>query len=324
MCVRPARAKRVGWSCRIGPLTRKELHLKLASRAAIDPSQFVDDFLDSLAPGVLPAAQFIDWAALDAVVAEIIDPAGSVEEVRRRVRLGESPASAIVEVLTHDADPYHTLAQLFYLLGHTRPVFVTYEYELDVKASAKRILAGDVAAAHDAAEALFAAGIGEVLRAGSIGDVAMGIRIGLDTHRRKSTGGAAFSAVINELLDEVIEELMVWDIELTKEPEKVVRYGENLPKTVDYALLHRGEVVAVMEINFYTGGGSKPSEVSRAYADLSEKFAAKGIPFIWITDGRGWRDMRNVVREMPLQVPNVYTTKQARQHLANDLRALLT
>lgn len=298
--------------------------MRLTSRATDDPTQFVSDFLGSLAPGVLPAAQFIDWVALDAVVAEIIDPAGPIESIRERVGAGESPASAIVDVLVQDAEPYRTLTQLFYLLGHTRPVFVTYEFELNIKTCAKRILAGDTATAHEAAEALFAAGISEVLRAERIGDVAMGIRIGLDTHRRKSTGGAAFSVVINELLDEVIEELAVWGIELTKQPEMIVRYGEDLPKTVDYALLHQGKVAAVIEINFYTGGGSKPSEVSRAYADLSTKFSAKGIPFIWITDGRGWRDMQNVVREMPRQVPNVYTTAQARQYLASDLRALLS
>lgn len=288
------------------------------------PREFTTRFLETLAPGVLPTAEFIDWRQLTALVDDISDPAGPVQCIRRRVAAGEEPRTAVAETLMGEPEPQQAIEHLFFLIGHTRPVFVTYEYDLDIQKAASRIRLGEQDAAEDVADALFAAGISEVLRASDIADVAMGIRIGLDTHRRKSAGGAAFAMRVDKLLEEVLKDLHAWGISLTKRREHMLSYGDSLRKTVDFALLSGEQPRVVIETNFYTSGGSKPSEVVRAYAELAAKFAMQGIPFVWITDGRGWRDMKNLLPDMQKQVPNVYNTRQAREYLANDLRAFFT
>jgi hypothetical protein len=298
--------------------------VQLDSRARVSPDKFAEAFLATLAPGVLPAAQFIDWVKVDSIAADIGDPQGPVMALQRQLTPHCSPRRVITEFLSHASDPCGTVEQLFFLLGHTRPVFVTYEYEISLKSLARQAGMGDEDACNEIADALVDAGIEHVLRATSLRDVAIGVRIGLDTHRRKSTGGSAFSVLVGEILDEAVLRMSLDGIEMEKRAEQRVAYGENLHKKVDFALYHAGDVLAVIEINFYTGGGSKPSEISRAYSELARKFGARGTPFIWITDGRGWRDMRNVVREMPYQVPNVYNARQAHEHLEADLRALIS
>ena len=62
-----------------------------------------------------------------------------------------------------------------------------------------------------------------------------------------------------------------------------------------------------MEVNFYSGGGSKLNEVARAYSELSPKINdVEGFEFVWITDGIGWKSARNKLEEAFYAIPNVY------------------
>lgn len=63
----------------------------------------------------------------------------------------------------------------------------------------------------------------------------------------------------------------------------------------------------LIEVNFYSGGGSKLNEVARAYSELSPKINdVKGFEFVWITDGIGWESARNKLEEAFYAIPNVY------------------
>ena len=63
----------------------------------------------------------------------------------------------------------------------------------------------------------------------------------------------------------------------------------------------------LIEVNFYSeGGGSKPSEVARAYSELSPKInRLEGYKFVWITDGKGW-DGVGSFREAYDEIPYVF------------------
>ena len=62
-----------------------------------------------------------------------------------------------------------------------------------------------------------------------------------------------------------------------------------------------------MEVNFYSGGGSKLNEVARAYSELSPKInAVDGFEFVWITDGIGWKSAKNKLKEAFYTIPNIY------------------
>jgi type II restriction enzyme len=62
-----------------------------------------------------------------------------------------------------------------------------------------------------------------------------------------------------------------------------------------------------MEVNFYSGGGSKLNEVARAYSDIAPKInAVRGFEFVWITDGIGWNSAKNKLQEAYSIIPRVY------------------
>jgi DpnII restriction endonuclease. len=63
----------------------------------------------------------------------------------------------------------------------------------------------------------------------------------------------------------------------------------------------------LIEVNFYSGGGSKLNEVARAYTDLAPKVnSVDGFEFVWVTDGIGWKSARNKLEEAYNTIPSVY------------------
>jgi len=298
--------------------------LQLPSRRLLDPDKFAADFLASTRAGVIPTGEFIDWEAVRHIADQVSDSDGPVAGVRDAILNGAPTRDALYSALANSPNPEALVQQLFFLLGHTGTAFVTFDYDVDIKKCSRACKNFDRDAIALLADALADAGIATVLQSANVADVARGIRIGLDTHRRKSLGGNAYSRVVAGVLRDAEEALVLLGHTVHMVPEVTVPYGDGLYKKVDFAMRAGQKVEAVFEINFYTAGGSKPSEVARAYSDLSRKFAILGVPFIWITDGRGWHTMKNVVKEMPLQVPNVYTTQQASEHLASDLAWLLS
>ena len=63
----------------------------------------------------------------------------------------------------------------------------------------------------------------------------------------------------------------------------------------------------LIEVNFYSGGGSKLNEVARSFSELASKMSiVDGFEFIWITDGIGWKSARNKLEEAYKIIQNVY------------------
>ena len=56
--------------------------------------------------------------------------------------------------------------------------------------------------------------------------------------------------------------------------------------------------IYLIEVNFYSGGGSKLNEVARSYSELAPKInRLPNYEFVWITDGVGWKAARNKLEE---------------------------
>lgn len=63
----------------------------------------------------------------------------------------------------------------------------------------------------------------------------------------------------------------------------------------------------LIEVNFYSGGGSKLNEVARSYSDISPKIdSVPGFEFVWITDGIGWLSAKNKLQEAYSIISSVY------------------
>ena len=73
----------------------------------------------------------------------------------------------------------------------------------------------------------------------------------------------------------------------------------------------------LMEVNFYSGGGSKLNEVARSYSDIAPKInSVPGFEFVWITDGIGWKSARNKLQEAFSIIPGIYNLTSIQKFLA--------
>ena len=65
----------------------------------------------------------------------------------------------------------------------------------------------------------------------------------------------------------------------------------------DFAITTQSKTYLI-EVNFYSGGGSKLNEVARSYTDVAPKVnSVPGLEFVWITDGAGWKSARRNLEE---------------------------
>lgn len=65
--------------------------------------------------------------------------------------------------------------------------------------------------------------------------------------------------------------------------------------------------IYLIEVNFYSGGGSKLNEVARSYSDIAPKInSVNGFEFVWITDGVGWKSAKNKLQEAYSIIPSIF------------------
>lgn len=134
-------------------------------------------------------------------------------------------------------------------------------------------------------------------------DYVFGIETGLDSNARKNRSGHIMeNAVAKVLQDNGI-------------PYRQEVYSSEFPalsvlgadeKRFDF-YINTPAKTYLLEVNFYSGGGSKLNEVARAYTELAPKVnSVHGFEFVWITDGIGWKSARNKLEEAYRAIPSVY------------------
>ncbi len=149
-------------------------------------------------------------------------------------------------------------------------------------------------------------GLDEVLQKKQIKnlvDYVFGVETGLDTNARKNRSGHLME---NQVALSFQKAGITYRQEVysTEYPELTV-LGED-KKRFDF-VIETERSKYLIEVNFYSGGGSKLNEVARAYSELSPKInAVEGFQFVWITDGIGWRSARNKLEEAYYTIPLVY------------------
>ena len=134
-------------------------------------------------------------------------------------------------------------------------------------------------------------------------DYVFGVETGLDTNARKNRSGHLMERQVASILDNhgISYRQEVYS---TEYPELAV-LGED-KKRFDFVIETNCNKYLI-EVNFYSGGGSKLNEVARAYSELSPKInAVDGFKFVWITDGIGWESAKNKLEEAFYTIPNIY------------------
>ena len=134
-------------------------------------------------------------------------------------------------------------------------------------------------------------------------DYVFGVETGLDTNARKNRSGHLMENQVASILDNAGVSYRQ-EVYSTEYPELLV-LGED-KKRFDF-VIETGHCKYLIEVNFYSGGGSKLNEVARAYSEPSPKInAVDGFEFVWITDGIGWKSAKNKLEEAFYVIPNIY------------------
>lgn len=156
-------------------------------------------------------------------------------------------------------------------------------------------------------EFLDSTGLTEVFKSRKINnlvDYVFGIETGLDTNARKNRSGHIMENMVARLFDnnDIKYRQEVYSYEW---PEITSVLGDD-EKRFDF-VVQTAKMTFLIEVNFYSSGGSKLNEVARSYSDIAPKInSVPGFEFVWITDGIGWKSARNKLQEAFTITPSIY------------------
>jgi len=122
-------------------------------------------------------------------------------------------------------------------------------------------------------------------------DYVIGVEVGMDTNARKNRSGQAMELLMKPIVEDVSRELGCKL--LIQQPFSSVRLWGKVPsslanRTSDFIVLKDGVCVNI-EVNYYSGSGSKPEEIVDSYINRKNELSGYEWHFIWITDGKVWR-----------------------------------
>lgn len=144
-------------------------------------------------------------------------------------------------------------------------------------------------------------------------DYVFGIETGLDSNARKNRSGHVMEKQVAKLFEDnnVRYEQEVYSTEW-KEVQSVLGDDE---KRFDFVIQTPVKTYLV-EVNFYSEGGSKLNEVARSYSDIAPKVnSLEMFEFVWITDGVGWKQAKNKLQEAYNIIPSIYNLTSVKEFI---------
>lgn len=135
-------------------------------------------------------------------------------------------------------------------------------------------------------------------------DYVFGVETGLDTNARKNRSGEITETLVARIFANA--GIAYREQVSSKEFPAISAVLGVDQKVFDFVITANG-ITYLIEVNFYSGGGSKLNEVARSYTDVAPKVnGVEGFEFVWITDGIGWNSARNKLEEAFAAIPNIY------------------
>ncbi|MGL5548158.1 MAG: type II restriction endonuclease [Culicoidibacterales bacterium] len=147
-------------------------------------------------------------------------------------------------------------------------------------------------------------------------DYVTGVETGLDSNGRKNRGGHLMENLVeSHLLDlglvagisyfkemKTTEITKKWGVDLSE-----ISNNNKTVKRFDF-VVKTEEKIYIIETNFYKSSGSKLNETARSYKNLAlETKNIENVVFVWFTDGKGWIDARNNLRETFDVMQHIYS-----------------
>jgi type II restriction enzyme len=156
-------------------------------------------------------------------------------------------------------------------------------------------------------------------------DYLIGIEAGLDSNARKNRSGVAMSNIVEHYL-QISGHLYKKEVS-TKAIYR--NYGIDISigldgnthaqKRFDFAI-QTEKFVYLIETNFYSSVGSKLNETARSYRQLNQDLKSiDNIRFVWITDGIGWENVIEGLKETYDSMEYLYTIYDLEMGLFENL-----
>ena len=150
-------------------------------------------------------------------------------------------------------------------------------------------------------------GLGEVLKNKEVKDLVdyvFGVETGLDTNARKNRSGEITETLVARIFTNA--GITYREQVSSKEFPTIAAVLGADQKVFDFVIKATTKTYLI-EVNFYSSGGSKLNEVARSYTDVAPKVnGVVGFEFVWITDGIGWNSARNKLEEAFAAIPSIY------------------
>ena len=135
-------------------------------------------------------------------------------------------------------------------------------------------------------------------------DYVFGIETGLDSNARKNRSGHVMEGMVARFFDKSGIKYRQ-EVYSSEWPEISGVLGDD-EKRFDFVIESSGKTYLI-EVNFYSGGGSKLNEVARSYSEIAPKInSVPGFEFVWVTDGIGWKSAKNKLQEAYNIIPSIY------------------
>lgn len=131
-------------------------------------------------------------------------------------------------------------------------------------------------------------------------DYVIGVLVGLDSNGRKNRGGKAFELACEPIIRDVCSNYGVEVItqkQFKTLQEKGFEIDEDVANRKADFILTKGTKCMNIEVNFYSGTGSKPEEIIDSYINRQSDLRSNNIYFALITDGNCWRGTTNQLQK---------------------------
>lgn len=156
-------------------------------------------------------------------------------------------------------------------------------------------------------EFLEGTGLANVFRKPEIKDLVdyvFGVETGLDTNARKNRSGEITEKLVAKIFANANLE---YSQQVSSNTFPAVANVLGADQKVFDFVIKTVTKTYLIEVNFYSGGGSKLNEVARSYTDVAPKVnSIEGFEFVWITDGIGWHSAKNKLQEAFAAIPSIY------------------
>lgn len=149
-------------------------------------------------------------------------------------------------------------------------------------------------------------------------DYVFGVETGLDSNARKNRSGHVMEDFVANIFAEhgISYRTEVYSSEW---PILNQALGDD-EKRFDF-VVETQQKRFLIEVNFYSSGGSKLNEVARAYSEIAPRINdVDGFEFVWITDGIGWRSAKSKLQEAFNIIPNIYNLTDIYSFINNKIR----